>query len=118
MDPAIKNLDMKYETVRFGRKYDRWMGDPRPELEEAWESVIEHGTYRIKMQIKCDRQFNCATVHDVPVSEATIKGFDIPVPIESMARFPADQGGDFFGEVEFKHQLHCLVSYYNFNKKN
>ncbi|OAQ64300.2 hypothetical protein VFPPC_05587 [Pochonia chlamydosporia 170] len=88
---SITNLDMKYETVRFGRKYDRWMGDPRPELEEAWDSVIEH-------------------VRDIPVSEATIKGFGIPVPIESMARFPTDQGGDVFGEVEFKHQLHCLRS--------
>lgn len=65
-------------------------GRPRPELEEAWDSVIEHGTYQINMQIKCDRQFNGATVYDIPVSEATIKGFGIPVPTESMARFPAD----------------------------
>lgn len=85
------------------------MGDPRPELEEAWDSVIEHGTYRVNMQIKYDRQPNREAVRDIPVSEATIKGFGIPVPIESMARFPTDQGGDVFGEVEFKHQLHCLV---------
>jgi hypothetical protein len=42
--PALK--DLTYETVRFAglhKQGDIWRGQPRPELDEAWESVTWKG---------------------------------------------------------------------------
>lgn len=50
-----------------------------------------------------------ATVRDIPLSNETIRHLGIHVPMEAMLRFPTDQGGEVFSNLEFKHQLHCLV---------
>ena len=50
-----------------------------------------------------------ATVRDIPLSDETVRHLGVPVPMEAMVRFPTDQGGEIYSELEFKHQLHCLV---------
>lgn len=49
------------------------------------------------------------TVPEIPVDENVVRQSNIKLDINSLTRFPPEFGGQIYTEVEWKHQLHCLV---------
>ena len=104
--------EVKYEKVRFAglREPDSiWRGPPSSILDEAWDNVTWKGSHYLKGYTPGGLANIFSTVPEIPADESVIHRTNNPFDINSLTRFPPEFGGQIYTEVEWKHQLHCLV---------
>ncbi|KAF2179757.1 hypothetical protein K469DRAFT_797546, partial [Zopfia rhizophila CBS 207.26] len=90
--PALGSVDSDYKVVRYAGLQDLnspWRGEPRPELEEAWDNVTWE-------------------VGEIPVSKEEALRSGLLLDPNTLVRFPEEYGGQIYTSVEWNHHLHCL----------
>ncbi|KAF1996921.1 hypothetical protein P154DRAFT_607304, partial [Amniculicola lignicola CBS 123094] len=91
-----------FENVRFAGLREAsspWRGEPRPELEAAWNSVTwEMG--------------------EISTTLDDARRAGIELDLNSLVRFPTNDGGDVYTSVEWVHHLHCLNQLRKFTRYN